>query len=147
MRPPEFGEVVVVADDGLHAVHDDGTAVDEYPFAGIQAFESRDLAAVFLHGAGGGKTESAGLAVAGAGSDDDALKGARLVGGVVDADVLSLDVFQGVDDKGNKFFSSHSFFFNRCCGGQLKPPSAQAARPRAVGGLHVGLLLQKACGF
>jgi len=84
---------------GLHDVHDDVAEVDEHPFAALLAFHAVDVAARRLGLLAHAARERAQLPARLGAGDDDPVEERRQVRDVVDADVLRLDVLEGVDDR------------------------------------------------
>ncbi len=107
---PDLFQAVVSADRRLHDVHDHVAQVDQYPFPGVLAFHADDVAAIVLDLVAHRGGQRLGLAIRGAGDDDDAVEQAGQVSGVVQDDVLALDVFEGVNDEGLQFFDVHLAF-------------------------------------
>src|SRR5690606_12301683 len=117
---PDFLQVVVLADGGLHDVHHDVAQVHHDPYAGILAFD-RDAGQLERPPAvGDAGSERAGLAVRGGARDHHPVELAGQVRGVEDPDVLRLDVFQGVYDGALQFLYIHVLKYN---------PARGAGRP------------------
>jgi hypothetical protein len=71
---PDFLEVVVLTDRGLHDVHHRGAAVDDDPFAVFLALGAHHLQAARAHVVSHTRCQRLGLAVAGARGDDHPLE-------------------------------------------------------------------------
>src|SRR5690606_11930347 len=104
---PDFFEVGVLADAGLHAVYDDVAKVEQDPLAGILAFVRDDGYLAALGAFGHAFSQGTRLAVGCATGNDHSIEKAGDMGGVEHLDVLSLDVFESVDDQPLQFLYIH----------------------------------------
>ena len=101
--------MVVLANGGLHDVGHRCTAVNNDPLPVFLTLNAGLGKPVFSHLVTHARGQGFGLAVGGATGDDHTLKEGGQVLGVVDADVLRFDVFQGIDHHPLEFLDV--FFF------------------------------------
>src|SRR5919199_5282659 len=98
LAAPDFLEVVEAAHGGMHDMHDHVAEIDEHPFPCRLALNAVDanahLANLLLHAVG----ERLDLTGRIAARDDDALEHRRHARCIEHQDVVSLDVFERVDD-------------------------------------------------
>ena len=106
---PNFFQVVILANRGLHDVHHHSTAVNDDPFAVFFTFDAGFAKSGFAHFIAHTGCQGFGLAVRGAASNDDPLEQCRQMLGIEHLDVLRLDVLQTVNDDALQFLNV--FFF------------------------------------
>lgn len=88
-------------------MQDEVAEIDQYPFAGFQAFAGDDIDFMLAQMIDDMVSQGAGLAIGQAGGDDHAIKKARKMGGIKDFDVVGFAVFKGIDHKALQFLYVH----------------------------------------
>ena len=89
-------------------MHYDVAAIDQYPFAGLFAFDANDVATGFLDLFAYVIGQCLDLAVGVAAGDDQAFEQRAEFAHVQGENVLGLDVFQGIDGEFFQVFSIHA---------------------------------------
>src|SRR5688500_2379245 len=106
-RGPQFFQVIVLADGGLHDVHDDLTDIHQYPLAGLLSFDAVDLRSqrlqLFLNVVGESPALTGGIGA----RNDDLVEQRGHALYVEDHDVARLDVFQRRDGGIDQLVFSH----------------------------------------